>query len=158
MAHTLPPIELIHVAQEDALPAWITLETLAHFFHTTMQPYNDGPDEIRAGLDYALSQEPGRGGFILLATMDHALAGALVILNTGMQGYVPEHLLLYITVAPQLRGQGIGQRLIEEAMRACPGEAIKLHVDPDNPARRLYERMGFKVSYLDMRYHKAHQE
>lgn len=31
--------------------------------------------------------------------------------------------------------------------------AICLHVEPDNPAKRLYEREGFTNKYLEMRYH-----
>jgi ribosomal protein S18 acetylase RimI-like enzyme len=29
--------------------------------------------------------------------------------------------------------------------------AIALHVEPDNPARKLYERIGFTNKYLEMR-------
>jgi len=150
----IPPsdIRLLHITTPHELPGWMDTGKLAAFLHTTMGPYGDTLEETRAGLAYALSQEPGKGGFILLAVRGQDLTGALVMLHTGMHGYIPEHLLLYISVAPHLRGQGIGQRLIEKAIAACEGTDIKLHVEPGNPAQQLYERMGFKAAYIDMRY------
>ena len=50
-----------------------------------------------------------------------------------------------------LRGQGLGGRLIEEARRHCP-QGIKLHVELENPAGRLYERLGFTQKYREMRW------
>jgi ribosomal protein S18 acetylase RimI-like enzyme len=51
-----------------------------------------------------------------------------------------------IGVQPHARGQGVGEKL----MRALIGEAARrglglcLSVRTDNPARRLYERLGFR--------------
>jgi ribosomal protein S18 acetylase RimI-like enzyme len=51
-----------------------------------------------------------------------------------------------IALLPAWRGQGIGsallQRLLEEAEQT--GRMVTLHVENFNPARRLYERMGFR--------------
>ena len=52
---------------------------------------------------------------------------------------------------PDLRGQGLGRRIIEEACGGLDG-AVKLHVEYDNPAKRLYERIGFSTKYAEMRY------
>ena len=32
--------------------------------------------------------------------------------------------------------------------------SIALHVEPDNPARFLYEKVGFSSKYIEMRYKK----
>ena len=56
---------------------------------------------------------------------------------------VPE---LSIGVVAESRGRGIGTRLLEalvEVARADGQRAISLSVEPDNPARRIYERAGF---------------
>jgi ribosomal protein S18 acetylase RimI-like enzyme len=54
--------------------------------------------------------------------------------------------LMEITVRPAQRGQGLGRallaELIDESQRT--GVSISLHVEPDNPARAWYERLGFR--------------
>jgi GNAT superfamily N-acetyltransferase len=57
-------------------------------------------------------------------------------------------------VRPRYRGEGIGRRLLEEALdwgrrRGCV--EAELSVLAGNPARALYARMGFEISELEMR-------
>lgn len=51
-----------------------------------------------------------------------------------------------IALTPAYRGRGLGtallQRLIAEA--ADGGRTLSIHVEMSNPARRLYERLGFR--------------
>ena len=132
---------------EDIMP----VDELAGKLHDMLVPFEDTVPEIKDGLDYALDRSGSRGGFILAAMEDDRLAGALVMLNTNMSGYVPENLLLYVAVDSELRGKGIGTKLIEKAIERCRGN-VKLHVEYDNPAKKLYERIGFVSKYADMRY------
>jgi len=132
-------------------PGWMDIDTLAVFLNKVMRPYEDEVPDIKRALNYALSERPGEGGFIILASENETLKGAVVILDTGMSGYIPEHILLFIAVLPELRGRGIGGRLMEMVKEESSGD-IKLHVEHDNPARRLYERQGFTSKYLEMRW------
>ncbi|MBU1948064.1 MAG: GNAT family N-acetyltransferase [Candidatus Eisenbacteria bacterium] len=115
-----------------------------------MRPYEDKPRDIAKALEYALSAAEGKGGFILVAARDSEMVGAIVILKTGMSGYIPENLLVFVGVQPSERGHGIGGRLVNEALDRCEG-SMKLHVEYDNPAKRLYERIGFTTKYAEMR-------
>jgi ribosomal protein S18 acetylase RimI-like enzyme len=59
----------------------------------------------------------------------------------------PEEILLVdIALLPEHRGAGIGSalltRLLAEA-RAC-AKPLRIHVELDNPAQRLYRRLGFE--------------
>lgn len=126
--------------------------TIAQFLFTHLEKYGDPLDQIEACLDYVFN--PERGGFIALAYRDdHSIEGAVIINKTGMSGYIPENILVYIAVNAQLRGQGVGQSLMKMALENAEGN-VALHVEPDNPAKRLYERLGFTNKYLEMRYTK----
>ena len=55
--------------------------------------------------------------------------------------------LMEIALLPAHRNQGIGTRIVGEFLRYADALALptSLHVEPFNPAKRMYERMGFKV-------------
>ena len=50
-----------------------------------------------------------------------------------------------IAILPEHRGKGIGTRLIEAVIVEAEQSqrAVRIHVETFNPARRLYERLGF---------------
>jgi GNAT superfamily N-acetyltransferase len=50
-----------------------------------------------------------------------------------------------IALVPQVRGAGIGTRLIRAVFDEADGSGrtVSIHVESYNPARRLYERLGF---------------
>ena len=55
--------------------------------------------------------------------------------------------LMDIALVPAYRGQGIGSRLVADLLAGAAAERQKvtLHVEPWNPAKRLYDRLGFRV-------------
>lgn len=148
---TKESIEFLKVENESELPQWASREKLVEFFHYKMKPYEDLPEDIDSALDYLFSDEKYAGGFLMLARVDGRLGGMLAMLRTGMKGYVPENILLFVSVDPELRGRGIGGKIIERSLAECEGD-VKLHVEYDNPAKRLYERVGFTSKYAEMRY------
>jgi len=54
--------------------------------------------------------------------------------------------LMEITLLPEFRGRGLGGSLVRGLMQAAgrSGRKVSLHVELENPARRLYERLGFR--------------
>lgn len=52
-----------------------------------------------------------------------------------------------VTLLPPARGRGVGTRLLRDllAEAADYGRTVTIHVEPANPARRLYERLGFEL-------------
>ncbi len=134
------------------LPDELDLDHIAAFLHQALKPYEDTEADIRRALDYVLDRKDDPRGFLVLATDGASgnLVGAAVVHFTPWSGYVPENLLLFIAVSPASRGQGIGCALLDAVVAECEGD-IKLHVEHDNPAKRLYERVGFTSKYAEMR-------
>ena len=52
-----------------------------------------------------------------------------------------------IAVAPEMRGNGVGDALLDELVVRCIGtyKALTLNVHERNPAAHLYQRKGFRV-------------
>ncbi len=55
--------------------------------------------------------------------------------------------IIDITLAPQYRAQGIGSTLLKNFLQQADDAAlpVTIHVERNNPALRLYERLGFSV-------------
>jgi len=143
-------LELLVVQNESDLPDWAPRHEVSRFFHEMMKPYNDRIEDVDRGLAYAFSKAEGKGGFLVLGRYEGKLSSALLMLRTGMAGFVPENILLFVGTRPELRGKGIGGAVCKRAIDLCDG-AVKLHVEYDNPAKRLYERLGFESKYAEMR-------
>lgn len=124
-------------------------EILDFLFHH-LDEYGDKREDIAKCMDYALSIAEGKGGAVLEARENGEVVGALILNNTGMSGYIPENILVYVAVHGNQRGKGVGKKLVELATETVSG-SIALHVEPQNPARHLYEKMGFTNKYLEYR-------
>ncbi|HVI38634.1 MAG TPA: GNAT family N-acetyltransferase, partial [Gaiellales bacterium] len=84
----------------------------------------------------------------------YARARRSVVVVDGVDAgrlYVEVDRVVDITLLPEFRGRGIGTSLLEGLM----DERVSLSVSVMNPARALYERLGFRVvsddgAYLSM--------
>jgi ribosomal protein S18 acetylase RimI-like enzyme len=52
-----------------------------------------------------------------------------------------------IALLPEYRGAGIGGRLMQDVLSeaAAAGKTVQIHVERNNPALRLYERLRFRI-------------
>jgi ribosomal protein S18 acetylase RimI-like enzyme len=84
------------------------------------------------------AQHPQAAHSIIL--LDDQPVGRLMVDRAG-----EAFTLVDITLLPEFRGQGIGGALIQELLgeAASNGKPVALYVYHSNPARRLYERLGF---------------
>ena len=123
---------------------------IVNFLFKHLDQYGDDKESIEKAMDYALKKHPSFGGYIITIVEDQKIVGATVVNKTGMEGYIPENILVYIAIHKDFRGKGIGKKLMSRAIEMSNGD-IALHVEPDNPAKILYEKLGFKNKYLEMR-------
>jgi len=138
----------------DDFPKWLTPDELANFLYESLKPYEDPLPVVKEGILDALEPSSNREpGFVLIAEKDDKIVGALIMLRTGMKGYIPENFLLMVAVDPTTRGMGIGASIIKHSFELADGD-VKLHVEYDNPAKKLYERLGMTSKYAEMRFHK----
>lgn len=126
--------QAIHVTQEEEPPS---REVLLH-------------PEIRRYLqDWG---QPHDSGFVAVDPVPARPIGAawLRLLSGDQQGYgyvddaTPE---LTVAVVPECRGKGVGTRLLSHLLATTESRypALCLSVSPDNPALRLYKRLGFET-------------
>ncbi|MFO7939426.1 MAG: GNAT family N-acetyltransferase [Bacteroidales bacterium] len=131
----------------------LTEEEFIDFMFTHLDRFGDPKDQIKMSIDYAFSLNAGKGGFLLAAFDEGKMVGGLIMNKTGMSGYIPDNILVYVAVDASQRGKGIGRQIIEKSFAIADGD-VKLHVEYDNPAKRLYERVGMTTKYAEMRYTK----
>lgn len=89
---------------------------------------------------------PVRGERLLGAVRGAPRDGREVVLDRADAG------VLEVGPPRPVRGTGLGTRLMRalaDAARAAGFSSLSLSVDADNPARRLYERLGYREISVD---------
>lgn len=145
----------IHIYNPKHSTETTEIAELTAFLFEHLGQYGDPETDIRKAIAYALGKENKPGGIIVTAADQQTgtLKGVCVVNKTGMSGYIPENILVYIATDIESRGQGIGKNMMQKVIEATEGD-IALHCESDNPARLLYEKLGFKSKYLEMRLKK----
>jgi threonine synthase len=124
-----------------------TKDQLIQMTTTWLADYQDSIQETKDAIENAI-----QNGFILTAQYEQKIEGICIIVNTGFDAFIPSYHLAYIATDPLSKGRGVGTELIQRAIDLTDG-SLSLHVDLDNKsARRLYQKMGFKLSYYRMIY------
>ena len=126
---------------------------IIEFLFQHLENFGDLKEDIEKAVNYALKETISFGGFVLKSLEDDRISCVVVVNQTGMKGYIPENILVYIATHNELRGRGIGKNMMLKAIEIAEGN-IALHVESDNPARFLYEKIGFTNKYLEMRHIK----
>jgi len=123
------------------------------FLFEHLEEFGDPKKDIQKAIDYSLKEFSSFGGFTMLIMEDNVIVGVTIINQTGMGGYIPENILVYIATHKDYRGKGLGRKLMQKAIDYSKGD-IALHVEANNPAIHLYKKLGFTNPYLEMRLKK----
>lgn len=145
----------INIYNPKILTETTEISALTAFLFEHLGQYGDPEKDIRKAIEYALGIENKPGGTIVTAVDQQTgkLKGVCVVNKTGMSGYIPENILVYIATDKESRGLGIGKNIMQKVIETTDGD-IALHCESENPARNLYEKLGFKSKYLEMRLKK----
>jgi len=134
-------------------PSEIEKREVVDFLYDNLEQYGDPKKDIQKAIEYSIKEFTSFGGFTMVIKDNNIIVGATVINETGMGGYIPENILVYIATHKQYRGKGLGKTLMQKAIDYSKGD-IALHVEANNPAKHLYEKLGFTNPYLEMRLKK----
>lgn len=128
-------------------------QAVVGFLFEHLEKYGDLKQDIQKAIDYSSKEFESFGGFTMVLYENSEMVAATVVNKTGMGGYIPENILVYIATHKNHRGKGIGKILMQKAIETAEGD-IALHVEANNPAKKLYEKLGFTNPYLEMRLKK----
>ncbi len=123
---------------------------MVEFLYEHLEIYGDSKIAIEKAIDYATMVSLSFGGFVLISYLNDQISGIVVVNKTGMSDYIPENILVYIATHKDQRGKGIGKQLMQKTIELAKGN-IALHVEAENPAKFLYENVGFVKKYVEMR-------
>jgi len=129
-------------------------EQFIDFLFKHLENFGDPRQDIEKCVQYAFKETDSDGGQVhVMYDQKGDVVGTVIINQTGMKKYIPENILVYIATHSDCRGKGLGKRLMKYAIDHTEGD-IALHVEPHNPAKFLYEKLGFTNKYLEMRLKK----
>jgi mycothiol synthase len=133
----------------DAAP-WLELHNQAFAWHPEQSAWTEADLRARLGQPWFSA-----AGFLLAEDAEGLCGFVWTKLSPGLDG-VPEGEIYIVGVAPRAQGRGLGRALTLaglEHMRRHGAKRGRLFVESDNmPARRLYDRLGFRVRQLHVRY------
>jgi ribosomal protein S18 acetylase RimI-like enzyme len=140
------------IKPEDRRFLWEMLYQAIHVTQGSEPPSRDlllRPEIRRYLQDWG---QPHDSGFVAVDPLTAEPIGAawlrLLIGDQKGYGYVDDETPeLTVAVVPECRGQGIGTRLLSQLLANAEARypCLSLSVSPDNPALRLYSRMGFET-------------
>jgi ribosomal protein S18 acetylase RimI-like enzyme len=134
-------------------PSETVKKEIVDFLYDNLEQYGDSQKDIQRAIDYSIKEFTSFGGFTMLLKDENKIKAAVVMNQTGMGGYIPENILVYIATHKDHRGEGLGKELMNKAIELAKGD-IALHVESENPAKHLYKKLGFNNPYLEMRLKK----
>jgi len=77
-------------------------------------------------IDYTLKEIFSFGGFVVTEETDNELLGVMVVNNTGMEGYMPNNLIVASAFLPNIGKEGSKKRILQKIMHITRGDATLL--------------------------------
>jgi [ribosomal protein S18]-alanine N-acetyltransferase len=99
----------INIYNPETKPGTEEKNEIVDFLHEHLEQYRDSKPDITKAIDYALKEYHSFGGFVMVARENSEIACAVVVNETGMKGYIPENILVYIATHKNHREKGLAR-------------------------------------------------
>jgi ribosomal protein S18 acetylase RimI-like enzyme len=108
-------------------------------------PWDDGQKEAFLRMQFN-AQTTHYHRFYPDASFDVIMLDAQPIGRLCVRSAENEILVIDIALLPEYRGAGIGGALLKDVLAEAAehGKPVRIHVERENPAMRLYTRLGFR--------------
>ena len=126
------------------------INRLVLFIYEHSDDFRDRKSAIKKSLLYAMKEIAGLGGYVFLIETNDEILGVSVVNKTGMNEYIPENILVYLSVNKKYRKRGIAKKLIDYTLKYCKGD-ISLFINKNNEVLNFFEANGFKSRNIEMR-------
>ena len=99
----------IEIFNEQSKPTTAEKNEVVDFLYTHLDEFGDTRADIMKAVDFSLKEYESFGGFVLAARENGEIVCSVIVNRTGMKGYIPENILVYIATHKDYRGKGIGK-------------------------------------------------
>lgn len=131
----------------------LRINIIVNFIFNNQVGSQDTKINIYRSVEYALSPYKYQGGFVLLAEKNKSILGSVVVNRTNMEGYVPKNLMVYLAADPDSAIPDFEKILLSKVIQLTSSE-LACHITVDNPAMKIFEDVGFKKNFFEMRLKK----
>jgi len=73
-------------------------------------------------VDYALKEISSFGGFLVTEETEEEVLGIMIVNNTGMEGYMPNNLIVASAFLPNIGKEGSKKRILQKIMYVTRGD------------------------------------
>lgn len=140
----------IHAITALDMASTLRINIIVNFIFNNQVGSRDTKINIYRSVEYALSPYKYQGGFVLLAEKNKSILGSVVVNRTNMEGYVPKNLMVYLAADPDSAIPDFEKILLSKVIQLTSSE-LACHITVDNPAMKIFEDVGFKKKFFEMR-------
>lgn len=122
---------------------------VVNFLFERLDTKSANKDYIRQSIDYATKECMSFGGFVIVCKLHGEIIGAVIVNQTGMEGYMPENILVYIAVSENYLRKGVAKCMMDQVLNYAKGN-IAIHMRGNLKLVPIFEKLGFKKSIEEM--------
>lgn len=128
-------------------PSFIEKQQIIDFILLNSNNSDLEENHVLKSIEYATKECQSFGGFVILQKMDGKIVSAAILNQTGMEGYLPENLVVFVAFDNKHKTTELESNLFNYILRHAKGEvAIKVSVDEEYKTLNGKKNLGQWIS------------